>query len=136
MKSGSNLAGFHLAAVFLLLPSTLIAAFFSLLAFGGLAMCMEANSGNWICRFLTAALIFGWFGIFSVWNVYYHLARGSWSMNRPLAWTGLASGAVVALSLSFFIQGSFLFRIALFAWPALIAAVFAFGLLQMPKPSP
>lgn len=113
----------HAVALLVLMPSTLGAAFWSLM---GAAFAFKSLSrGEYVNTSLLVllALAAGWFGIVTLWRTYYGLANRA-PFNRMLASVGLACGSAVSLALVANTGGTLAFRLLFFGWPLL--AVLAF----------
>lgn len=81
---------------------------------------------------LLAALTAGWFGLVTLWRLYYCLLHKRTDFNRNVAWAGLAFGCLVSLGLIATTGGTLTFRVVFFDWPLLAAAFFAIVLWRLP----
>lgn len=113
----------RLIAVVVLLPSTLVAGFWSVLGFGFVADALLRSQHPVAAALVLAALVAGWIGLGTAWWLYYGLLREDAAIDLRRAWCGLASGALVCIALVAVTNGSLLFRLAFFGWP-LLAVVF------------
>lgn len=121
----SNPIALRLVAIIFLIPSTLVVGWGSLL---GLAFASAGlrDAGHAVAAaFLLLAMALGWFGLVTLWRLYYGLLRGRRDINRQFAWAGLASGVVVSLGLIALTGGALAFRIAFFGCPVPAAAYFS-----------
>lgn len=107
-----------------LLPSSLSAAFGSLLGIAWATDALQRGQHAGTAMALMAAMAAGWFGLVTAWRLYYQLLRREARFDRRIAWSGLASGALVCIGLIATTSGSLLFRIAFFGWPLLAVAFF------------
>lgn len=76
--------------------------------------------------------ILGWFGLVTLWHLYYSLLRGDLSFNRRAAWTGLVCGSLVSVALIVASGGPVVFRLCLFGWPLLASTYFGIVLRRLP----
>lgn len=81
---------------------------------------------------LAIAMILGWFGLVTLWRLYYSLLRGDLSLNRRAAWTGLACGSLVSVAWIMASGGTVVFRLLFFGWPLLASTYFGVVLRRLP----
>ncbi|QKV54889.1 hypothetical protein [Comamonas antarctica] len=114
----------RLLAIAVLLPSTLCAAFGTLLGVAWAADALQRGQHLGAAMALIAAIAAGWFGLVTAWRLYYQMLRRNVTLDRRIAWCGLASAALVCIGLMATTGGSLMVRIAFFGWPLLAAAFF------------
>lgn len=115
----------RLIAIAVLVPSTLVAGFWSLLGAAWVVDALRRGEHLGTAIALIAAMAGGWFGLVTAWRLYYRLRRGDLAFDRRVAWCGLACGALVSIGLIATTGGALLFRLGFFGWPLLAAAFFA-----------
>jgi len=113
----------RLIAIAVLLPSTLCAAFGTLLGAAWATDALQRGQHLGAAVALVAAMAAGWFGLVTAWRLYYQLLRQQVTLDRRIAGLGLACGALVAIGLMATTGGALMFRMALFGWPLLAAAL-------------
>lgn len=121
----------HAVGILVLLPSTLVASFWSLF---GVAFVEDSlrRSENFIAGIsLLVAMILGWFGLVIAWRLYYAFQHGRTNFNRPIAWAGLICGSVASLGLIATSGGSLTFRGVFFGLPLIAAVFFGISLRRM-----
>lgn len=114
----------RLVAIAVLLPSTLVAGFWSLPGFAFVADALLRSQQPGTAALVLAALVAGWVGLGTAWRLYYCLLRKELDFDQRRAWWGLASGTLVAIGLMAATGGSLMFRIVFFGWPLLAVAFF------------
>ena len=124
---GNNFAT-HAIGILVIIPTTLVAAFWSLL---GVSVALSERPSGILVLF---ALLAGWFGIVTLWQLYHDFLGGEPHPNILVAWLGLACGCITSLVLIVTSGGSAMFRIVFFGWPLIAAAYFSFGLVRRPAP--
>ncbi|QEE23097.1 hypothetical protein CS053_00250 [Rhodanobacter glycinis] len=122
----------YLIAIGVVLPSTMVAAFFSLLGAGFASDALRRHEHALAGLVALAALVAGWFGLVTLWRLHYRLLHARLDFNRPAAWAGLACGSVVVLALVLSSGGTLVFRVSFFGWPLLAAAYYAVVLWRLP----
>jgi hypothetical protein len=125
----------YVIAIFVSLPSTLAAAFWTLLGTDFVLDAFRRHDRVMTATALLAALVTGWFGLVTLWRLHYRLLQGRADFNQHVAWAGLACGCLVSLGLIAVTGGTLIFRIIFFGWPLLAAAYFAFVLWRLPPTS-
>ncbi len=123
----------RLIAVAVLLPSTLGAGFWSLVGGAFLVDALRRGHALPAAAVLALAMAAGWFGLVTLWRLYYRLLRGDPGFSRRTAWLGLACGSAVSAVAMAVTGGALPMRIALFGWPLLGAAVFSAVLWRLPR---
>lgn len=120
----------HLIAFVVIVPSTLVALFYSALGllFAVDAIRSDEHVGNAVLMLL--CLFAGWFGIVALWRAYYLLAGGQRSFSRRFLWIGFGCGSLVSAALIALVNGSLLFRALFFGWPMLAVIAFTAMLLR------
>lgn len=127
-----NTIALRFVAILVLLPSTLVAAFWSLMGIPFAEDALQRRGHAVAGTVLFAALAAGWFGLVTLWRLYYHLLHERTDFNRNIAWAGLAVGCLVSLALIATTGGTLTFRVVFFGWPLLTAAFFAIVLWRIP----
>jgi len=112
----------RLIAIAVLVPSSLCAAFGTLLGVAWAADALQRGQHLGTALALIAAIAAGWFGLVTAWRLYYQLLRQQVTLERRIAGLGLACGALVAIGLMATTAGAPMFRLAFFGWPLLAAA--------------
>ncbi len=123
----------RLMAVAVLLPSTLGAGFGSLLGGAFVADALRRGHALPASAALAVAMAAGWFGLVTLWRLYYRLLRGDAGFSRRTAWLGLACGSAVSAGSMAVTGGTLPVRIVLFGWPLLGAAFFGAVLWRLPR---
>lgn len=120
----------HLIAFVVIVPSTLVALFYSALGllFAVDAIRSDEHVGNAVLMLL--CLFSGWFGIVALWRAYYLLAGGQRSISRRFLWIGFGCGSLVSVALIAMVNGSLVFRALFFGWPMLAVIAFTVMLLR------
>ena len=120
----------HLIAFVVIVPSTLVALFYSALGllFAVDAIRSDEHVGNAVLMLL--CLFSGWFGIVALWRAYYLLAGGQRSFSRRFLWIGFGCGSLVSVALIAMVNGSLVFRALFFGWPMLAVIAFTVMLLR------
>lgn len=121
----------RLIAIAVLLPSTLTAGFWTLLGAAWVADALQRGEHMGTALALSAAMAAGWFGLVTGWRLHYHLQHQYLALDRRIAWSGLASSALVSIGLLVTTGGSLLFRLGFFGWPLLAVAFFAMVLWRL-----
>ena len=121
----------RLIAIVVLLPSTLVAGFWSLLGFGFVADALLRGEHAGTAALVLAALVAGWIGLGTAWRLYYCLLRQDLGFDRQRAWWGLACGTLVAIGLIAAAAGPLMSRIVYFGWPLLAVAFFSIVLWRL-----
>jgi len=124
----------YVIAILVSLPSTLAAAFWTLLGSGFTSDALRRHDHAPAAFALLAAMLAGWFGLVTLWRLHYLLLQGRTDFNRHTAWAGLACGCLVSLALIAVTGGTLVFRITFFGWPLLGAGYFMFALWRLPGP--
>lgn len=127
-----NTTALRLIALFVLLPSTLGADFWSLLGAGFAADALRRGQHLLAATLLVAAMTAGWLGLVTLWRLHYRLLRKDLSFNRRVAWLGLACGVAASVGLMAVSSATPLMRALLFGWPLLAAAFFSTVLWRLP----
>lgn len=122
MDSGFAL---RVVGILVLMPTTLVAGFWTLLAVPALADAMSEPSVAYPWRVLWWAtlLLAGWFGLVTTWRLYYRFESGDDVDNTAWHWAGLAAGCATSAALLVTIPGQYLA-----AWPLIGAAYFGWRL--------
>ena len=120
----------HLIGFVVILPSTLVALFYSAL---GLMFALDSiqrqeHQGNAVL--VLSCLVGGWLGIVALWRAYFVLGTDQHTFNSTFIWIGFGCGSLVSLVLIGLVNGSLLFRGLFFGWPLLAVAVFTAMLLR------
>lgn len=121
----------RLVAIVVLLPSTLVAGFWSLPGFAFVADALLRSQHPGTAVVVLAALVAGWIGLGTTWRLYYCLLRKELGFDRGRAWWGLACGTLVSIGLMVTSGSSLVGRIAYFGWPLLAVAFFSAVLWRM-----
>ena len=127
-----NIIALRVIAILVLLPSTLVASFWSLFGVVFVVDALERNDRVASGIVLLAAMAAGWFGLITTWRLYYGFLHGRPSLNLRVAWLGLICGSLTSTGLIATTGGSLAFRIAFIGWPLLGAAFFAMALWRLP----
>jgi hypothetical protein len=122
----------YLVAIGVSLPSTMVAAFFTLLGSGFASDALRRNEHTPAALATLAAMLAGWFGLTTLWRLHYRLLQGRLDFDRRVARAGLACGSVVSMALVASSGGTLAFRLVFFGWPLLAAAYFAVVLWRLP----
>lgn len=122
----------RLIGFFVLLPSTLGAGFWTLQGIGYVVDAWSRATGTSFAFTLAIAMALGWFGLTTLWSLYYSLLRGDLSFNRRAAWAGLVSGSLVSVALIVASGGTVVFRLCFFGWPLLASTYFSIVLRRLP----
>lgn len=128
MKSAFML---RVVGLFVLVPTTLVAAFGSVPVAGLSVDAIRSGQLEWLAIAPLVALVAGWFGIVTLWRLYDCLLHGRHGFHRGLAWAGLACGSAVSATLVATGGGSTMFRVLFFGWPLLAVAFFVLALLRL-----
>ena len=120
-------------AIAVLVPSTLVAGFWSLLGAAWVADALRRGEHTGTALALIAAMAGGWFGLVTAWRLHYRLRRKDLAFDLRMAWCGLASGALVCMGLIATTGGSLLFRAAFLGWPLLAVAFFGAALWRLSR---
>ena len=120
----------HLIGFMVLVPSTLVALFYSAL---GLMFALDSiqrqeHQGNAVL--VLSCLVGGWLGIVALWRAYFVLATDQRNFSTTRIWIGFGSGSLVSLMLIGMVNGSLLFRGLFFGWPLLAVVAFTAMLLR------
>lgn len=121
----------RVVAIAVLVPSTLVAGFWSLLGAAWVTDALGRGEHIGTALALIAAMAGGWFGLVTAWRLYYRLRRRDLAFDRRIAGCGLASGALVCMGLMATTGGSLLFRAAFLGWPLLAVAFFGVVLWRL-----
>ncbi len=109
--------------IFVLLPLSWVAIFLTL---AGVPWSLESlgrpNYGEINGAAVLALLATGWFGIVTLWHLYYRATRGEPVARPQLAWAGLVAGTVTAVALCWVMRSWWP------AWPATASLYFGFWL--------
>jgi len=128
-----NKFALHAVGILVLLPTTLAAAFWSLLGVGFSVAFFRTGDHVFASLLLLLAMAAGWFGIVTLWRLYYSfLSDRHPRSNFVVIWAGLACGCVTSLALIATTGGSILFRVVFFGWPLLAVALFLIALVRQP----
>ena len=127
-----NIIALRAIALLVLLPSTLVAGFFTFMGLAFVAASLGDGEYTTSAVILLAAMVAGWFGLVTAWRLYDGMHRGHPNLSRPTAWAGLACGCVTSVGLIATTGGSIGFRLVFFGWPLLAAAFFAIALKRPP----
>lgn len=122
----------RLIGFFVLLPSTLGAGFWTLQGIGYVVHAWSRAADTSFACALAIAMALGWFGLLTLWRLYYSLLRGVLSFSRRTAWAGLVCGSLVSVALIMASGGTVVFRLSLFGWPLLASAYFGIVLRRLP----
>lgn len=129
-------ASLRALGIFVLVPITLAAAFFALLALGKWISFLKSDAASlhdtlMHCA-MVAVVVLGCFGVATGWKLYYHFLHFNvppdWS---KLALAGLLCGTTASLVLMSTLAGSLWFRVAVMGWP--LIAVISFVWLLLPR---
>ncbi len=118
----SSTISLKLVAVLVLVPTTLVAAFWSLLGVPAFVDAVIHPNPVYPYRgwMLGPLLVAGWFGIVTLWRLYHHYVSGRPPGRSAVHWAGLATGCLVSIALLFVVRGQWLS-----AWPMVAAVYFA-----------
>lgn len=116
----------------ILMPTTLVAAFGSLPGAGLSLGAIRAGTAGLSATLWLVALVAGWFGMVTLWRLYYGFLRERSGLNRVTTWVGLVCGSLVSLALVTASGGSLTFRVLFFGWPLWAVAFFVVALARQP----
>ncbi|PHN27596.1 hypothetical protein [Pseudomonas sp. ICMP 561] len=128
-------ASIRALGILVLVPTTLAAVFFSLLALGKWVSFLRSgavsiNDTLMHCA-MVAVVVLGGLGILAGWKLYYHFLHFSlppaWS---KLALAGLLCGTIASLVLMSTLAGSLWFRVVVMGWPLIAVISFVWLLLR------
>lgn len=125
----------YVIAIFVTLPSTLAAAFWSLPGIGFTSDALRHHDHAPAALAMLAAMLAGWFGLTTLWRLHDLLLQGCTDFNRPVACGGLVCGGLVSLALIVVTGGTLFFRVSVFGWPLLAAGYFMVVLWRLRAPS-
>jgi hypothetical protein len=111
--------------ILVLLPASLVAAFWSLLGVAALFDAIARPNPIYPYRGLALGLVLvaGWFGIVTLWQLYYHHNSDRPLGNIKARWAGLAIGCCASIALLVAVPGQWLA-----AWPLVATIYFVFRL--------
>jgi hypothetical protein len=119
-------------ALIFILPTTLVAGFWTIV--GGTA-AIAALIGDSFTRasgvYIVALLLSGWYGIFTLWKLYFAFYKVKAPTNIKRCWFGLVLGTITSLIMLFTFGGSIYFRVLFFGWPIIATLIFAAKLKRM-----
>jgi hypothetical protein len=79
-------------------PSTVMSVGFSALALGQMANSIEHRDFG-VALLVPVFLSAGWYGLVTLWRLFFGLSSSKWTGSRSVVWTGLALGCTVDLCL-------------------------------------
>lgn len=115
----------RMLGLFVMVPATLAAAYFSALAVAWLISASDQHfsSPDTTVKLLVFALVLGWVAIFTSWKLYYHFLVSS---NPPSWWrtgiAGLGSGYIAIIAFFLAAPDVFLAEPSLLSMPTLAAS--------------
>ncbi|MEE7547490.1 hypothetical protein HF319_10980 [Xanthomonas sp. Kuri4-1] len=122
----------HAIALCVLVPSTLVTAFWALMGAGYVVGEFGREAHGLAPLLVLCSMVTGGSGMFTAWYLYLGLANGRTDLGRPIVWVGLALGSATSLALMAVTGGSLGFRVTFLGWPLLAVAYFAFALGRAP----
>ena len=118
-----------------LVPSTLVALFYSALGAMFAAESIQRHEHLGSTTLVLTCLIGGWFGIIALWRAYFVVGTGQLTFKTTFIWIGFGCGSLVCLMLMGMVNGSLLFSALFFGWPLLAVAAFTAMLLRRRIPA-
>ena len=110
-------------AVCVLLPTTLVAMFWTLLGVPALFDAFDNHGAAGASVGLSLALVAGWFGLLTLWRLYRNLGAAQFCERQTNYWIGLGAGVGASLYLLMTMPGQWLA-----GWPLVAALYFALRL--------
>jgi hypothetical protein len=118
-------------ALLVLLPSTAVSLVCTV--FGFAAWSDGPRGGPYLTWFAAPiVLLCGWFGLISLWQMYFALSNRRLTASPKLIWLGLACGCASSAALIYSLGGSLSFKVVLFGWPLLAAVPLGVGFARSP----
>jgi hypothetical protein len=118
-----------------IIPTSLVAGFWTLF---GIVVSFAALTADPSLKEVSPTaiwllLVFGWFGISTLWKLYQYLLRDAIPEKPIQCWLGLMSGVAVSLTMIFTFGGIIVFRVCFLGWPIPAALIFSAMLLRITR---
>jgi hypothetical protein len=116
-----------LVAWLVILPTSLVAGFWSIFAIFMVPSALIGDPGipQWAGIALLFLLLAGWFGIYTLWKLYFMFIHNIYPEETVQLWLGLASGTIVSLIMICTFGDTIYFKLFFLGWPLIAVLIFS-----------